>query len=381
MHQVSATAWSILGEETYCKLRLNVPVGGWFPALEDLTWWIWLPNLPYLDLFFSQNLKRITISMSWGDSGLPKSSLPVVASTISALPTSTLRHLSAHIDHNGIPPTYLRDLLSSVVLRFGPSFTEFSSQTPLSDAAINHLIHLPHLHTWYTEHPPPHYSASSLPLVFPPLREFTLGEGAAPGWLSLFKRLGDRVSSAQDTTPLSGVRESLETLNIEDFPVPTINPSFTSIIQTFRNLVHLNVMVNCRSGQCDFKLNNDDVTKLAMALPRLNSLLLGYPCDKNTCATTVACLLPISVHCARLLSLEVHFNTTKIVDDLRDISENPRFQELRSLRKCGLWCLDVTRIPLTVNKSDIETVERGIMGIFPNLDRCDGWDEFLRFRG
>jgi len=363
------------GKETLCKLRLNAPVGGWFPALQGLNWCITRFNLPYLDLFFSQNLEVITIYMSWGDPEVPRSSLPVFASTISALPTSTLRLLSVHIDYHGIPPAYLKDSLSSVILRCGPSFRSFASLTPLSNAAISHLIHLPHFHTWHTTNSPPNYSTSSLPLVFPPLEKFVLLEDAARGWLSLFQRLGDLVSSTQGMSPLSEMRGSLESLNIGNFCDPIINPSFTSVIQTFRNLVYLTVGILCRGRQCIFKLNNDHVSELAIALPRLKSLLLGYPCGKNTCATTVACLLPISVHCVRLQSLKIHFNTTNIIDDLRNISEDPRFQELRSLRKCALSCLGVHEMPLALDKSKLETVARGMMVIFPNLKRCEGWGE------
>ena len=375
MRRTSVDGWMNLGEETYSKLRLNVPPGGWFPALQSLSWSITKSNLPHAHLFFSPNLKTIYISISWGDSRVSQTFLPVIASTISALPTPALQFLSVQIGGHGIPPTYLKDSLSSVVLRFESSFTEFFSLTPLSDAAVNHLIHLPHLRTWHTEYPPPNYSTSSLPLVFPPLRKFTLGEGAARGWLSLFKRLGDCVPSTQGGTPLSRVRESLESLNVGDFPDPIIDVPFASMIQTFRNLVHLDIMVSCRDGQCIFKLNDDNVTELVTTLPRLDSLLLGYPCDENTCATTVACLLPISVHCPRLQSLGIHFNTTTIVDDLKNISEDPRYQELRSLRKCALSCLDVHEMPLTCDESDFGAVARGITVIFPNLERCDGWDE------
>jgi len=375
MRQISVDDWGVLGEETFRKLHINIPPGGWFPALQGLSWCIRRSNLPHTSLFFSQNLKRIFISISWSKSKVPESSLPVIASIISALPTSTLQRLSVYIEHKGIPPGYLRDSLSSIVSCFGPSFTEFSSPIPLSDAATTHLIHLPHLHTWHTEHPPPHYSASSLPLVFPPLIQFALGEGVAPGWLSLFKRLGDHVSSAQDTTPLSKMRGSLEFLNIGNFPDPIIDPSFTSVIQSFRNLVHLIVPVECCDDQCVFKLDNDNVAELAMALPRLENLLFGYPCDQNTCATTVACLLPISVLCTWLQSLEIHFNTTNIAGDLESVSEDSRFQELRSLQKCALSCLDVQGIPLTVDESEYETLARGMTVIFPNLGRCDGWDD------
>ena len=220
--------------------------------------------------------------------------------------------------------------------------------------------------------PPPAYLAHQTPptrlfcFIPAPRLPTTQGsytrEGAAPGWFSFFKRLEDRVSSTQGTMPLSRVRESLESLNIRDFPDPVIDVPFASMIQTFRNLAHLNVMVNCRDGQCAFKLNNDDIAEFAMALPRLDSLLLGYPCDKNTCATTVACLLPISVRCPRLQSLGIHFNTTNIVDDLKNISGGPRFQELRSLRKCAISCLDFHPIPLTLDKSN------------PDLECCEGWN-------
>ena len=367
---------STLGEEAYRKLRLNAPVGGWFPALEGLIWDITRSNLPHLGLFSSPNLKSISISMAWGDSEVPQSSLQVIASTISSLPTSALQLLSVKIHDHRISRTYFKDSLSSVVLRCGPSLTEFSSWTPLSDPATNHLIHLPYLCTWYTLYPPPDYSASSPPLFFPPLIKLTIGYGASRGWLSLFKRLGARVSSAQSATPLARVRESLRTLDIAAFPDPIIDSSFTSVIQTFRNLAYLIVAVVCCNGQCVFNLNNDDVAELAMALPRLEFLLLGYPCDKNTCATTVACLLPLSVRCARLQSLWIHFNTMNIVDDIKTISEDPRFQRLRSLRKCALSCLNVHKLPLTLDGSELETLARGMTDIFPNLECCDGWDEF-----
>ena len=42
----------ILEEETLNKLRLNSPPGGWFPALQGLSWCITEFNLPYADLCF-----------------------------------------------------------------------------------------------------------------------------------------------------------------------------------------------------------------------------------------------------------------------------------------------------------------------------------------
>jgi len=272
-----------LGEETFPKLYRNSPVGGWFPALRILFWRITKTNLSYVDLFFSPHLEKISIcpSLSWHSSRAPQSIIPAIASTISTLPTSALQSIWVSPTMSW---TYLRNPLSSVVLRCGPSLTEFTSTVPLSGAAVDHLIRLPYLRTCRIEGPPPSYSPSHSPLVFPPLTEFVVGKVTARGWLSLLEHL------VHHAAPLSVVEESLRAL---DFPSSVIDAPFVSLIQTFRNLVNLKVGVNCHGDggedQCIFKLNNSNVTELAMALPRLEALLLGHPCSNNTCTTTAAC--------------------------------------------------------------------------------------------
>jgi len=159
--------------------------------------------------------------------------------------------------------------------------------------------------------------------------------------------------------------------------------SFASPIRVFRNLSHLDVGVFCHDeggeGQCIFKLDNNNVTKLAMALPQLEYIQLGHPCFENSCATTVACLLPISVYCVELQSLGIHFNTTTIIEDLKNISKDSKFQELRSLPRCRLSCLDVFAMPLTLDESGFKTVADGMIDIFPSLELCEGhrdvWNE------
>lgn len=376
-----------LEEETLNKLRLNSPPGGWFPALQELYWYPNESNLPYADVFFSSHLKRISIHMiwPWKSTGLPSCIRSTLASTISALPTSSLQHLSfIGIGHPAMSWEYLTDPVSSVILRCGPSFTEYNSPVPLSDAALNHLIHLPHLRTWRTHSPPPSYPASSLPPVFPPLRKFTLGEGAARGWLPLLECLEDGIPTTESTTSLSKVKESLKFLHIEDPPGATIDAFFVSPIRKFRNLVDLDIDIRCydegHERRCAFKLNNDNVAELTIALPQLESLLLGRACSENTCLTTVACLLQISVHCVKLEKFKgVHLNTTNIVEDFKNIHEDPRFKQLLSLPRCPLKLLGVYQTPLTLDEPGFETVAKGMINIFPSLRRCDGlessWDK------
>jgi len=347
------------GEETFNKLRLNSPPGGWFPALQDLSWCITEFNLPYVDLFFSPRLKRIHICTEWPwkHTGIPLGILPTLVSTISTLPMLSLERISVGACDWRMPWAYLKDSFSSIVLRCGPSFTEYDSPVPLSNAALEHLIQLPHLRTWRIHGPPPTYPTSYLPLVFPPLRELTLGEGAALGWLPLLGRLEDDTATAQGVTSLSKAKESLKILNVEDTSGINIGASSVSTIQCFRNLAHLEL--EDALAPTIFKLNNDNVTELAMALTQLESLLLGRACSENTCLTTAACLLPISVHCNNLKKLENHFNTTNIVDDFKNTLEDPRFQQLRSLPRCSLACLNVRQMPLSLDDSDSEIVAKG----------------------
>ena len=264
MRKLHLNWFSPIEDDAILKFRLNSPASGWFPALQELRWFITRSNILYADLCSSPDLKKVSIYSSWFNSEVPHDLLPATASIISALPTSVLQSISADFDHHReVPWAYFEDAFSSAVLRCGPSLTDFATPIPLSDAAMNHLIRLPHLRTWRIEHPPPNYSASSLPLGFPPLTEFTLGKGVVYEWLSLFERLED---VTQGATPLYKVKESLESLHVEGLPSPIIDSSLTSPIRMFHNLVSLDLGAHCH-GQCSFKLNNSDVTDLAMALP------------------------------------------------------------------------------------------------------------------
>ena len=77
------------------------------------------------------------------------------------------------------------------------------------------------------------------------------------------------------------------------------------------------------------------------------------------------------LHCNQLGVLDVHFNTTNIVDDLKNISEDPRSQERRSLPRCPLLCLDVWMLLLALDEPGYETVANGMIDIFPSLESCD----------
>ena len=302
----------------------------------------------------------------------PRSILPALTSIFSVLPAPALQTLHFSPNNHDMPWEDLKNSFSSIVLRCGPSLTTLVSSVPLSDTAVDHVIRLLHLSTWIVEGPPPNYPTSHFPSVFPPLTQLGFGVTTGHGWLSLFQRLEEHVSATQSMTPLYRVKESLKSLSVGHFPaIPIVHISLISPIRMFRNLVTLDVAASCHDGQCTFRLNNNHVTELVMALPQLERLHLGPPCQENTCATSVTCLLQISVHCLKLGNLSVHFNTTSIIDDLKNIPADPQLQELRSLPRCTLQWLEVRETPLTINESDFETVVCGMRYIFPSLRYFD----------
>lgn len=374
------------GEDTIRQFRLNAPARGWFPALRNLSWTISTAHLPYVDLFLSPHLNSVQIHIppSWSYYGFPCEILPALNSTISALPASALQRLS--IDAGASLANafwaHFKDSFSSVVLRCGPSLVSLVSQIPLSDEAFDHVIRLPHLRTLHVECPPPNCSPSSPPLVFPPLIDFGLGAASTSGWLSLFRQLEVHTSATQDMTPFSRMKESLRALSTyAPSTAHMINDSLISATRMFRNLVYLDVGSYCDYRQCAFKLNNENVAELSIALPQLKRLDLGSPCYENTCATTVACLFLISIHCLGMIDMKIHFNTTDIVGDLKNISVDPRFQELRTLPRCQLWYLDVSDAPLVLDETDFEFVVDGMKDIFPCLRWFGGpdlWDKLSK---
>ena len=116
----------------------------------------------------------------------------------------------------------------------------------------------------------------------------------APSWSLQTKASIKRTpenGTAQDGFTIGTSHPSItKTLKSLECPDDTIvDSTLVSSIIEFRNLVTLEVQVNCSSvGACIFQLTDDDMENLAIALPHLESLRLGKPCIFDTCKTTVA---------------------------------------------------------------------------------------------
>lgn len=336
----------------------NSPGDVLFSNLERLTYEV--RDIPgYLALFrllISPSLNHVTLRLPGGPAELGP--LTALAQTVSFLPSS-LKKLFVMCGQKSSEE--LRNTMSSFVCRCGSSLKTFKTSVPLRDAAILRLMELPNLSSWGTSQGPP--QAVSTFNIFPSLKKLRIDQPDAFPWLDVLasdEHLGVLQQYPGMTTR---PRDMLESIHCPMM----LDPKLLTTIGKFRNLVTFRMRSDCYlgKGQCAFHLTDADVHELAAALPRLKNLLLGHPCPSNTCKTTVASLMSISVHCLDLEALEIHFNTQTMVSDVQRLLNESIWKDKA---KCNLRDFHVGHMPLEIERTeDEETVAWGFALIFPSL--------------
>ena len=216
-------------------------------------------------------------------------------------------------------------------------------------------MQLPNLSRWRTDQGPPQVTSTP---VLQSLEDFRFdGEGALP-WLQFLASDG------------RGTRERLKFLDLPGDSV--IDSVFLSSAVNLRNLIKLQVRgTPCsRAKGCSFRLTDDNVKDLATSLPRLECLYLGYPCGLNTCKTTVASLMSISIHCPDLSEPEIHFNVKTIVDDMQGLIDE---DVVHNKAKCQLRSIYVGGMRLQLDSAGLRTVATGFGVIFPHMENLEGY--------
>jgi hypothetical protein len=362
---------SSVPEEVLRMISLNSLNGTLCPGLRVLTWVARSYSLPFHRLFISPHLTTFSFRYKLIRGRDPDKILPNLTSMIAELQTSSLQSLE--VDLSIDTALDLNSTISSAVLRCGPSLTTLSISVPLSDAVIQRIVQLPELTTWTTMNGPPRVSDSSPSDAFPKLSTLHLHTEASVGWISFLGASAHRASSGPGTHAPSNRGPSQQLITLVCWVRVSVNANFTSHITQFHGLVNLVLESSCSGmGGCTFGLTDDDVAEIATALPNLADATFGDVCAANSCQTTVSSLLFFSTRCKNLEYLEIHFNTTNICDDLKSISENPRFHDLRAFPRCQLKRLSISYAPLRIRVEDYGPVAAGFLDIFPSLCNIGG---------
>ena len=343
--------------------------------LRELNWWLNKTNLSFLPNFLSPHLTKIIITTNtfvhldetvdpW-DEELPDQVVSKMRSAIKMFPSS-LQYL--YIQLGGGPETRLTEEISTFILGCGELLQEFNTNLVLSTQAIVHLMRLPNLRVWVTKQGPPqvtdlihHGVPDEVTSLFPSLNVLDLKGEAALEWLSLFE------AANNGTPPWIMAGGNLPALTYRHPTLP-IDSSLISRVLPFAGLAEVFLDMGCFMRPCVSTFTDQDVERLAIALPKLEALTLGgWPCGGDTCPTTVRSLLILSVHCTKLNHLNIHFRTANLRVDMLNLLEYACSQGLLSKPKCPLKVLMVGDMVPMLADHDIALISMGMLMIFPSL--------------
>lgn len=320
-------------------------------------------SLRFLPLFLSPRMTAFSVSV-YPDTSFETDTMErdYLAAAVAALPTS-FRELTLRVNAAGLGNDELKKEVLHMIRRCGQTLTHLEIDVELPAVTVHRAMRLPNLRTWkvHRSSPPATFSPSSETTThLPALRSLALSATNAYDWA---------VFLASSYPTVDGVRSTLTELNLSDNYAVT--PTLIAQICVFKNLTRLDAGYSCPKHECAFTLADDDLSRLSLALPRLEWLMLGRQCDKNTCRTTFRSLLFLSARCPKLAFISIHFNTIQIAQDIKSLfeTEDSGVKELRdSPTRCHIGTFSVYRTPLFLEGlEELDVVKRGFSNVFPRL--------------
>ena len=345
--------------------------------------------IPLIPLFLHRQTANIVITFS--------ANVPVVmmASTIAQLPviSPNLRQLVLSV----LPKDpVIVEAASEMLLACSPdSLEEFMVYSPLTEEACRVLYNLPNLRTLRTivRGPTP-----LPPLTLPSLTTIRVSYDDRHNWLRGFHgaTLGSLLSVSFSARPASigpfledfksaALTSSIQnTLSSFEFLTQRPwNPDYSSLL-VFKQLTRLVIEFSCSAG-CSSGVDDDVVTSLAHAMPKLEVLYLGgQPCQATT-GITLKGLVTLACRCPKLSKLRVHFRVREWVEVANNLELPVLSAQATIIPKtsCALTCLQVGETPIL--ERDIFAVALILVQVFPQINsvlfigrRWEAVEEYIR---
>ena len=141
------------------------------------------------------------------------------------------------------------------------------------------------------------------------------------------------------------------------------NPNYSSLLP-FTQLATLVIGFSCKYG-CSSRVDDDIVTDIARAMPRLEKLHLGEPPCRVPTGVTATGLAVLAHHCPDLSSLCIHFQATTL-NTQPAVAGIVSYIGTTSLRRnYALMELEVGHI--SVSKESVPMIALTLFRIFPSL--------------
>ena len=354
-----------------------------------------LPNLQTLMLWLAHDTQQLisfiplllsarttTIDLIFFGSHLSKATIASAIATFSTFPTlcPNLRDISlVGLERDPM----ITAAVSELALKTNHNtLRSFCVDSPLTDEARKSICKHPDLHKLRTVIDRP----SSIPtIILPNLTDIYITYDDGHDWLHGFRgaSLGKltTVTIFSRSSSVDGILGAFECValttsipkTLSAFRVHALHPwkpSYRSLLP-FTQLNHLVIDSPCKIT-CSSTIDDDTITDLAQAMPKLEVLGLGgEPCSTRA-GVTAKGLVALAYYCPHLSDLTIHFQVTSLDPGVASVEKITTPRE-----GCALHTLHAGWIP--VPEGSALMVALTLLHIFPrlkNLYYSDmGWEE------
>ena len=325
--------------------------------------------IPFVPLFLSPKLTVIDITTETPN--LPKAMVASMVATVAKLCPNLQKIILLPLPRD---PTITAAVSEMLLATSQNGLRCFQVDSPLTEKAREVIYRLPGLRVlWATTEGP-----TSLPtMVLPSLTTIDIGYNHDRDWLQGFRgaTLGKLASITfrPKSAPIGDFLGAFESVALTTSTPATLStfrfytshpwrPSYRSLL-SFTQLKELVIEFSCERG-CSSTIDDDIITDIARAMPRLQVLNLGKrPCQARTGAT-VKGLTALARYCPHLSRLGIHFQVITLdppmMTGVASDGEPTILQE-----QCVLTTLDVGEIP--VPEDSRLGVALTLLRIFPHI--------------
>ena len=351
-----------------------------FPHLKTLElWFVTGKTIPFIPLFLSPRNTIVKIGFIPSDSPTE-----MIAQMITAFPT--LCPNLQGITFNSIPrDPIITAAVSGMLIANNPNtLRSVYVESPLTEEALKVIFKLPNLRELLVIIE----RDTSLPsMVLPNLTTLVIVYDGDGDWLPMFheatfekleavtfnrrsEQIGDFLETFERVALDASVQNTLTQFSL--YTSRSWNPNYSSLLR-FTQLTEIIIEFSCNDS-CSSRLDDDIITKMARAMPKLEFLVLGdSPCREIPIGVTVKGLVALADHCTGLSDLCIHLEADSLREPPAIIWTPPNVGPTALRRDCALKTLVVGEMPMP--EGSVPMVALTIARIFPHLEYIDCVDE------
>ena len=327
--------------------------------------------IPFIPFFLSPKMMNIGIAFA------PDSRTVVIASTISRI--SRLCSDLECINLQGLArdPVVIEAVSEILLVSNRDSPRQFLVDSPLTEEAREVVYKLPKLSD---------LSAVILgrtvlpPVALPNLVSIDIEYDDSLDWLQGFRgatleklesvwvyskceQIGDFIGAFESAVVTASAHK---TLSLFTFSTSRPwDPNYSSLL-SFKQLETLQIEFSCDGG-CSSKVDDDVITTLAQAMPKLKHLKLGRAPCRTTTGASVNGLIDLASRCPQLSELRIHFQVGSLIAATSSAAKVPPPDDEPAIQRkvCALRVLEVGETPVPVQSAS--TVALFLLQVFPRL--------------